>query len=213
MTIEPGYGETPLEPDEADALTPQAREIFGGRPMKVELYEAEQAVSVEVGTAFLEDVVAGRLVLADLLSDVFVRTLHRALYGDLWTWAGRYRTRDLNIGVEPAHIAVEFRGSLETIRYRWENTDDWTPRELGIVVHAEAVRVHCFVDGNGRATRLLADLVFLAAQDAEADVETYDWAVDKRQYIALLRDYDMSRDPRLLAEFVPIRRVDEAEAL
>ncbi|MWV74367.1 hypothetical protein [Rathayibacter rathayi] len=117
MTIEPGYGETPLEPDEADALTPQAREIFGGRPMKVELYEAEQAVSVEVGTAFLKDVVAGRLVLADLLSDVFVRTLHRALYGDLWTWAGRYRTRDLNIGVAPAHIAAELRGSLETIRY------------------------------------------------------------------------------------------------
>lgn len=102
MTIEPGYGEIPLEPDEADALTPQARDIFGDEPRKIELYEAEQAVSDEVGTAFFDDVLSGRLVLADLLSDVFVHTLHRALYGDLWTWTGRYRTRDINIGVDPS---------------------------------------------------------------------------------------------------------------
>lgn len=96
MTIEPGYGETPLEPDEADALTPQARDIFGGEPKKVELYEAEQAVSDEVGTALFDDVLSGRLVLADLLS------LHRTLYGDLWTWAGRYRTRDLSLSINLA---------------------------------------------------------------------------------------------------------------
>jgi Fic family protein len=53
-------------------------------------------------------------------------------------------------------------------------------------VHAETVRIHGFVDGNGRTTRLLADLVFLAAQDAEA-IGTYDWDIDKRRYIALLR--------------------------
>ena len=193
------------------ALTPQAREIFGDQPRKVELYEAEQAVNDDISIALLDDIVDGRLKLTDILTDTFLRELHQKLYGDLWTWAGRYRTRDLNIGVDRARIAVELRGSLGNIRYRWEHTEDWAPRELGIAVHAETVRIHGFVDGNGRSTRLLADLVFLAAQDAEAIAETYDWRIDEKEYIALLREYDLTRDPKPLAEFVPVRRLDDAK--
>ena len=137
MGVGPGYGETPLDPEEADALTPQAREIFGDEPKKIDLYEAEQAISDDVSIALLDDIADGRLVLTDILTDAFLRDLHQKLYGDLWTWAGRYRTRDLNIGVEPERIAVELRGSLDNIRYRWERTDDWTARELGIAVHAD----------------------------------------------------------------------------
>lgn len=211
MSVDPSYGETPLESEEADALTSRAREIFGDQPTKIELYEAEQAIGDEVSIALLGDVVAGRLTLDGLLTDMFLRELHRKLYGDLWTWAGRYRTRDLNIGVDPTHVAVELRGSLDSIRYRWEFTDDWTPRELGIAVHAETVRIHGFVDGNGRTTRLLADLVFLAAQDEDAVAEIYEWAVDKRRYVALLREYDITRDPRPLAAFVPVQRLDDGE--
>ena len=212
MTVGPGYGATPLEPDEADALTADAREAFGDQARKIDLYEAEQAINDEVSIALLDDIADGRLLLADILTDSFLRDLHRKLYGDLWSWAGRYRTRGLNIGVDPASIAVEVRGSLDNIRYRWGHTDDWTPRELGIAVHAETVRIHGFVDGNGRSTRLLADLVFLAAQDAEAIAEAYDWHIDKSEYIALLREYDHSRDPKPLAEFVPVRQLDDFES-
>ncbi|CAG7844909.1 hypothetical protein USB125703_01161 [Pseudoclavibacter triregionum] len=137
MGVDPGYGETPVDPEEADALTPQAREILGDAPKKIDLYEAELTINDEVSIAFLDDIADGRLVLTDILTDSFLRDLHQKLYGDLWTWAGRYRTRDLNIGVEPQHIAVELRGSLDNIRYRWEHTDDWTARELGIAVHAD----------------------------------------------------------------------------
>lgn len=76
-----------------------------------------------------------------------------------------------------------------------EHTRDWTLRELGIAVHAETVRIHPFSDGNGRTTRLLADLVFAAAQEGDTIYE-YDWDLDKREYIALLRAYDVSRDPQ-----------------
>ncbi|EPR75472.1 hypothetical protein ADILRU_2015 [Leifsonia rubra CMS 76R] len=108
----------------------------------------------------------------------------------------------------PEQVTVELRASMETIRYRWEHTSDWTARELGIVVHAEAVRIHPFVDGNGRSTRLLADLVFIAAQNGK-EILQYDWELDKTQYIRLLREYDMSRDIRELAAFIPIRRLEE----
>ncbi len=103
---------------------------------------------------------------------------------------------------------MELRGSLETLRYRWQHTDDWTARELGIAAHAESVRIHPFTDGNGRATRLLADLVFLAAQDFEPP-QHYVWDLDKREYIALLRQYDQHRDPRALAAFIEVRAFGE----
>lgn len=40
--------------------------------------------------------------------------------------------------------------------------------------------------------------------------EVYDWAVDKRQYIRLLREYDITRDPKPLAAFVPVRGLEDA---
>lgn len=209
MSVEPGYGWTPLEPDEADALTPRARLVFGDEPTRLELYEAEEAMADEVSVRLLAEIARGVLSLQDLLTDTFLRDLHRQLYEELWTWAGKYRTRELSIGIDPLHIAVELHAAFDTLRYRWEHTDDWTPRELGIAVHAETVRIHGFVDGNGRATRMLADLVFFAAQDPESLVEEYDWNVDKRQYISLLRQYDVSRDPKPLAAFIPVQRLDE----
>jgi Fic family protein len=66
------------------------------------------------------------------------------------------------------------------------------------------VRIHPFADGNGRSSRLLADLVFAAAQDSETP-ELYDWRIDKRRYIDLLREYDRHRDPRELAAFIDTR--------
>ncbi|GAA2012879.1 Fic family protein [Microbacterium ulmi] len=208
MPLTPGYGETPVTDDEADALLPQARELLGEPITKADVYDLEQAVQEEVAEELVTAVLDGALTVDELLTDHYVRDLHRRLYGDIWTWAGIYRKRELNIGVAPEMIAVELRGSLETIRYRWQHTDDWIAHELGIAAHAEAVRIHPFTDGNGRTTRLLADLLFLAAQDAEPP-QRYFWDLDKPEYIARLRQYDQSRDPRSLAGFIEIRALGE----
>jgi fido (protein-threonine AMPylation protein) len=162
----------------------------------VDLYDAEQAVLADVTEDLLDAVADGALDLDEILSD------HSSAIS-IWTWADRFRTRELNIGIAPEQIAVALRASLENARYRWKHTQDWTARELGIAVHAETVRIHPFIDGNGRTTRLLADLAFLAAQGDES-LEAYDWAVDKDLYIALLREYDRTRDSRPLATFIPV---------
>lgn len=202
--LDPGYGETPLDADEADALTIAARELLGVDPSRADVYDVEEAISDEVGFALAAEVLDGGLELSELLTDGFTRELHRRLYGDVWTWAGVYRLTEKSVGVDPIQIAVELRQSLDNIAYRWEHTDDWTARELGIAVHAEVVRIHPFVDGNGRATRLLANLVFFAAQESADTLLTYDWDVEKRAYIDLLREYDRTRDPSRLASFVPV---------
>lgn len=206
MTISPGYGETPIDGDELDALLSSARELLGEPVTKAAVYDIEQAIQDQVAEELLTRLLAGELALDELLTDHFVRDLHRRLYGDIWSWAGLFRKRELNIGVVPEQIATELRSSLESIRYRWEHTDDWTAHQLGIAVHAEVVRIHPFTDGNGRTTRLLADLVLVAAQDIK-DPAVYDWNVDKHRYIDLLRQYDQNRNPIALAAFVVSRRI------
>lgn len=44
MTLAPGYGETPLDREEAGALTAQALAMLGNDPTKADLYEAELAL-------------------------------------------------------------------------------------------------------------------------------------------------------------------------
>lgn len=206
MPLTPDYGATLLLHEELEALLPQTRELLGEPITKAAVFDLEQGVAEQESHGLLAEVVSGSLALDDLLRDSFLRNLHARLYGDIWSWAGRFRTREVNIGVAPMEISVALRNALDGIQYRWQHTSDWTAHGLGIAVHAETVRIHPFIDGNGRTTRLLADLVFVAAQDVEPP-EVYDWNVEKSRYIDLLREYDRTRDARPLAEFVKTRPV------
>ncbi len=188
-------------------MLPEVRAALGEPVRKVDVYELEQAIGDEVQRDLLTAVVDGILSVADLVSDTFLFELHRRLYGDIWQWAGRRSTRERNIGVSPELIAVELRSSLDKIMYRWDHTDDWDARVLGLVAHAETVRIHPFVDGNGRSTRLLAELVFVAAQDGP-DLWTYDWDLNKTAYIHALRRYDLVREVGQLVALVPILKVE-----
>ncbi len=207
--LTPSYGDTPVADDELEALLPQVRQLLDEPVSKAAVYDLEQGIQAQVTEELLTDILSGERTLEDLLSDHFVRELHRRLYGDIWDWAGIIRRHELNIGVDPWQISVELRSSLDNIRYRWEHADDWSPRQLGIAAHAEGVRIHPFTDGNGRSTRLLADLVFVAAQlvsaTCGAELLIYDWRVEKVEYISLLRRYDGHRDPKDLAALVAVQ--------
>ena len=203
MAFEPDYGETRVTEQEREVLTAQAREILGSPIRKADLYDLEQQIQDEVADALVGEVLDGTLTVSELLTDHFVRELHRRLYAPVWTWGGRQRSLETNIGIAPEHIAVELRNSLDSLRYRCEHQCDLTPRALGIAAHAAVVHIHPFVDGNGRVTRLVADLVFLAAQE-DSPLLAYDWDVDRGSYIRLLRQYDQTLDPAALVELIPI---------
>ncbi len=208
MSLTPGYGETPLPDDELATLLPDIVQILGEPVTRAAVYDLEQGIQEQVVEELLTAALDGSLQPSELLTDYFLKDLHARLYGDVWIWAGKWRTHDVNIGVAYEQIAVDLRNSLGTILYRWENTDDWSPLELGVVAHAETVRIHPFVDGNGRTTRLLADLLFAAAQDSDP-VFQYDWNVDKAAYISALRRYDADRDFTDLARLLEVRPIGE----
>ncbi|MFZ4496261.1 MAG: Fic family protein [Candidatus Nanopelagicales bacterium] len=208
MVFDPDYGETLATDDERAALTSEARELLGDPVRKADLYDLEQQIQSQVADDLLRLVLDGTLSVTDLLNDHFVRELHRRMYAPVWTWGGRQRSRETNIGIAPGQISVAFRDALQDLRYRWETAHDLTARELGISAHAALVHVHPFVDGNGRTTRLLADLVFVSAQDEDVML-AYDWEFDRDSYIRRLREYDQTRDASALIDFVPVVEIGD----
>ena len=87
----------------------------------------------------------------------FVLALHRRMFGDVWTWAGTQRQRVTNIGVEPHSIATQSRLVLDDATF-WHTHAVFDPDELAARLHCRLVSVHPFQNGNGRCTRMMADL-------------------------------------------------------
>lgn len=207
MGLNPGYGETPLEGDRIDALEPLVLDRYGRIPSKAEIYDLETELLFIARTRLLEDVDAARLSLDDILTTSFLVHLHEMLFSGIWTWAGALRRTGLNIGVDPHTISTELHTAFGNLGYQASEML-LTARQLGVAVHAELVRIHPFSDGNGRVTRLMADLVFAAAQH-RPHAQEYDWDLDKTEYIRLLRAYDLNRDPMPLSEFISVRTLGE----
>jgi Fic-DOC domain mobile mystery protein B len=97
----------------------------------------------------------------DLLTDTFAKRLHKEMYGEVWKWAGQFRKTEKNIGVDPMRIATDLRQLLDDANY-WVKNTTYVPDELAIRVKHRLVRIHCFSNGNGRHSRLIADMLAVA---------------------------------------------------
>ena len=96
------------EPDHATPLTPEEKRalIPAHIAYRSELNEAEQEY-----IARAQDWALGRK--RDPLSERFVRELHRRMLGDVWKWAGKFRTSERNLGIPFYEIPVALRQLLD----------------------------------------------------------------------------------------------------
>lgn len=93
-----------------------------------------------------------------LLSAKFINDLHRHMLGQVWSWAGKYRKSNKNIGVDKSQIGLEVAKLLENCRY-WLKNKTFEPEEIAIRFSHRLVWIHPFSNGNGRLSRLMADLI------------------------------------------------------
>lgn len=136
---------TPLTPEERDALIPSYI------TQRRELNEAEQ-----VG---IDDAMAWAFTRKrDVLSEEFLCQLHRRMFERVWKWAGQFRTTPRNIGVDAWQIAPQLRQLLDDVRY-WIEHQTYAPDEIAVRFHHRLVWTHPFPNGNGRLSRLAADLL------------------------------------------------------
>lgn len=80
--------------------------------------------------------------------------LHREMFGDVWAWAGRLRTSVTNLGVQPKFIEQDLYDLSRNLPC-WANERFIVQATM---LHHQAVRIHPFENGNGRWSRLLANV-------------------------------------------------------
>lgn len=141
------------EPDNATPLTPEEREglIPSHLTLRSELNELEEQ---NIITAALWAFQRRR----DAVQESFGRNLHKRMFGKVWRWAGSYRTTNKNIGIEYGMIHARLAETFERVRY-WEQNQTFSADEIAVRFHHELVAIHPFPNGNGRWSRLMADLL------------------------------------------------------
>lgn len=142
------YGQTKLDEDEKEGL--KIRTITTNK----ELDEYEQ-LNIEKA---LEWTISKRFSTEKLLSEEFVRSLHKKMFGEVWKWAGYFRRTEKNIGVDWVKIGIELRTLIDDTMF-WIENKTYPPEEIAIRFKHRLVNIHCFPNGNGRHSRLMADLI------------------------------------------------------
>ena len=128
----------------------------------------------------------------DILNETFIKNLHKKMFGDIWKWAGTFRTTERNIGVAPYEIQPKLRILLDDVRF-WVDNQTFSPKEIAIRFHHRLVQIHPFPNGNGRISRLMADLLM-----KQFGLPVLDWGSGslteiselRRKYISALQDAD-----------------------
>lgn len=82
------------------------------------------------------------------------------MYSDVWKWAGEFRKTNKNIGVDKLMVATELKNLLDDALY-WVQHNEYSPEEIAIRFKHRLVSIHCFANGNGRHSRLMADLLIV----------------------------------------------------
>lgn len=125
------------------------------------------------------------LTVADL------KTWHRRWLGNVYPWAGQERSVNLGKGGFAFAASAQIPRLLEQFEQnclqRWTPCHGLTPEELVeaiAVTHVELILIHPFREGNGRLSRLLADVMAVQAGMDPLDYST--WEANKDAYIGAI---------------------------
>jgi Fic-DOC domain mobile mystery protein B len=144
------------EPQDATPLTPEEREEREGLiPSHVtfrhELNELEQQ-NIITATVWAYQ------RRHNPVKEAFARNLHRRMFGKVWRWAGAYRKSNKNLGVDHADIIPRLYQVMDDVRY-WIEHGTYQSDETALRFHHCLVVIHPFPNGNGRWSRLMADIL------------------------------------------------------
>lgn len=189
------HGQTPLDDDERDGL------LVKGIDTKEQLDELEQHNIEEA----IRWVMFRRKAFTahEVLTSEFIRLLHRKMFGNVWAWAGDFRKTNKNLGVDKYEIPLALRNLLDDGRF-WILQHTFPPDELALRFKHRIVSIHCFANGNGRHSRLIADIiaekilrvpVFTWGARSAADGESH-----RKAYLTAIRAADKG-DYQPLIEF------------
>ncbi|MEO5777362.1 MAG: mobile mystery protein B [Flavobacterium sp.] len=141
-------GQTPLSEEEKEGLLITTITTHG------ELDEYEQ-LNIEKA---IQWIMRQKLKKETILTEEFIKNLHKRMLGEVWRWAGEFRRSEKNIGVSWIKIGTELKVLLDDTLF-WINNETYPPDEIAIRFKHRLVNIHCFPNGNGRHSRIMADII------------------------------------------------------
>jgi Fic-DOC domain mobile mystery protein B len=140
-------GQSPIEEDEKEGLLIKTISTRG------ELDEFEQ-LNIEKA---IEWTMKRKFDINTILTADFVKELHKRMFEDVWSWVGKFRTSNKNIGVDKFMIGIELKNLFDDCR-DWLQKNVFSEDEIAIRFGHRIVKIHIFPNGNGRHSRLISDI-------------------------------------------------------
>ena len=138
-----------------------------------------------------------------LLTSAMMHRTHREMFGEVWSWAGNFRSRESTIGIAPEQIGVETEQLMGSIGFQVVGTQ--SKRHIIANLHHQLVKIHLFPNGNGRHARLVCDVLSQCLE-----IETPHWngqnLIDREEsrklYLLSLRHADKTGSLEPLIKFM-----------
>ncbi len=148
LELEYTDGQTPLSEEEKEGLVIETITTHG------ELDEFEQ-MNIEKA---VEWTMKRKFKKEKIISEEFAKELHKKMFGDVWAWAGNFRFSEKNLGVKFNLISTSLKQLNDDCLF-WIANKTFNEEEIAIRYKHKIVEIHCFANGNGRHSRLMADII------------------------------------------------------
>lgn len=126
------------------------------------------------------------------ISVLHLKRWHRRWLGNVYDWAGQYRTVNMSKDGFPFAPAAQLPRLMQLFDSdylsRYTPCKDMTAEELVeaiAVIHVEFILMHPFREGNGRISRLLADV--MAVQGGREPLDYSSWERNKASYVGAIQ--------------------------
>ena len=113
---------TPLTPEEREGLKPKWITLR----RELNEFETRNILDAEMWLATHKQ--------QDVLNDTFLMKLHKRMFGQVWKWAGEYRTTERNIGVAPYQIPVKLKTLFDDVKF-WMENHTFPNLEIAVRLH------------------------------------------------------------------------------
>ena len=161
-------------------------------------------LELELLQRLYEDVLIEHLPQRTLTADD-LKTWHRRWLGNVFAWAGQERS--VNMGKQGFMFAASSQIPRLLAQFERSCLARWTPChglatdtlvEAIAITHVEFILIHPFREGNGRLSRLLADV--MAVQSGREPLDYSSWNADKAAYIQAIHQ-------GLQMDYAPMQRL------
>ena len=185
---------------------PGSNELVLANKLGIQSVEDMNQLELELLQRLYEDVLMEHLPNRALTADD-LKTWHRRWLGNVFDWAGQERS--VNMGKDGFMFAASAQIPRLLADFERSCLNRWTPChdmdadglvEAIAITHVEFILIHPFREGNGRLSRLLADV--MAVQSGREPLDYSTWNADKPAYIQAIHQ-------GVQMEYAPMKRLVE----